>query len=100
MPNEAAIQHDRHFAAGPRLQHLANDRRIQLTADDPATGKPATDAHDAPGRVGITGNVIGNLAQMDGLAVNQPDHHPHPHGKSFEMQRGMQGMELRMNLGI
>jgi hypothetical protein len=51
-------------------------------------------------RVGITRNVIGNFAQMDGLAVNQPDDHPHPHGKSFQMKGWVQGMELGVDLSI
>jgi hypothetical protein len=65
VPDKTAIEHDRHLTTSPGLEHLGDEWRIEITADDPATGQPAPDAHDAPSGVRITGNVIGNFAQMD-----------------------------------
>ena len=43
---------------------------------------------------GATGNVVGDFAQLDRLALDQADDNPHPDREPFEMQCRMECLEL------
>ena len=59
-----------------------------------------THAHDAARGLGITRNGVGDRTQVDRVALDQPDNDPDPHGQSLQMERWMEGTELRLDLGV
>src|SRR5215208_1515585 len=87
VSNETTVEYDGHVAAVPGLEYLADERGIQVAADEKAAPEPAPHAHDPTGRVSLSRDMIGNLAEMDRLALDEPDDHPHPDGQAFEVER-------------
>jgi hypothetical protein len=46
------------------------------------------------GKLHYRSTMVGDLAQLDRLALDQSDDDPYPDGQAFEMQGRMERMEL------
>jgi len=94
LADKAAIEDNRNFVRRPGLEHFFNQRLIERPADDPLACQEAPDAGETADRLSATGNVVGDFAQLDRLALDQADDNPHPDREPFEMQCRMECLEL------
>jgi hypothetical protein len=70
LADKAAVEDNRYFVRRPGLEHFFNQRLVERAAHNPLARQPATNACNACNRLGIAWNMVGDLAQLDGLPLD------------------------------